>query len=121
MIFDLMYWLLQYGIWVFLVVAIYWGYTRAKLKDVALATAKRYCEQRSVQLLDESVAWHSARFTRTPRGRLVRAHTYQFEFTVVGDRRYRGEVTITRKHLLDAQLESHLSGHSDGPGATLQH
>ncbi len=119
MFWDAVYWLMTYGVWFVLALIIYWAYTRAKLKDIALITAKRYCQQRSVQLLDESVAWSSARFTRDNRGKLVRAHTFSFEFTVVGDQRYLGTMELTRKRVLDVQLESHLSGHSDGPGATL--
>jgi len=119
MLIDIMFWLIKYGVWIVLGFLVYWGYSRAKLKDIALATARRYCKQRSIQLLDDSVAWQRARFTRNAKGRIVRAHSYSFEFTVVGDRRYKGELEITMKTLLDIQLESHLSGHEAGPGATL--
>jgi hypothetical protein len=47
------------------------------------------------------------RLTRGSSGSVALAQRFQFEFTVTGERRYRGEATFVGKRQASMQLEPH--------------
>lgn len=78
------------------------------VRDLALAAAKRHCEQMGVQFLDGSVVLTGMKLTRTSTGSRAIAQRFQFEFTVTGARRYHGETVFVGKRQARMHLEPHV-------------
>ncbi|MEX1032396.1 MAG: DUF3301 domain-containing protein [Cellvibrionaceae bacterium] len=86
---------------------ILWFYMLA-VKDLALASAKRHCKQMDVQFLDGSVVLAGVKLTRGSSGSIALAQRFEFEFTVTGEKRYRGETLFVGKRQISMQLEPHV-------------
>ena len=63
-------------------------------KELAVAVARRNCEQHGVQLLDQTVVMEKMRLRRDHRGRLLPCRYYHFEFSLDGEERRSGGVII---------------------------
>lgn len=85
---------------------IYWLRAR-DLKQFALNAATQHCAKLDLALLDESVVLKSLKFVRNDQGRKCLARIYQFEFTVNGQERYVGEITLIRRSVLQIRLPPH--------------
>lgn len=77
------------------------------VRELALAAARRHCREVGVQLLDSTVVRSSIRLCRNQHGRVALAQRFRFEFTVHGDRRYRGETLFIGRQQVSMQLEPH--------------
>lgn len=77
------------------------------VRELALAAARRHCEQMGVQFLDSTVLLSGLRLGRNPRGTVALVQRFRFEFTVHGDRRYRGEAVYLGRRQISMQLEPH--------------
>lgn len=77
------------------------------VRELALAAARRHCQQMGVQFLDGTVVLSSVRLRRRQNGNLALAQRFRFEFTVHGDRRYRGETLFIGRQQVSMQLEPH--------------
>lgn len=85
-----------------LMVAAFWHHTR--LNQVALRAAIQHAEQQGLQLLDQSVVLQRLRVVRDKHGALRLERRYRFEFSLQGDRRFRGWITLFGRHV--ARVES---------------
>lgn len=81
------------------------------VKDLALAAAKRHCRQMGVQFLDGSVVLTGVKLTRSSSGSRALAQRFQFDFTVTGERRYRGQTVFVGKRQVSMQLDPHVEPH----------
>jgi hypothetical protein len=79
----------------------------SSVRERALVASKNYCEQMGVQFLDGSVIRTGIRLTRAPSGTVALAQRFQFEFTVTGERRYRGEAIFVGNRQVSMRLEPH--------------
>ena len=64
------------------------------IRELALKLARRHCKKLDIELLDENVAQRGLRLQRDRQGRLCLARDYNFEFTVTGDQRLSGCITL---------------------------
>jgi hypothetical protein len=78
--------------------------SRERVRDVALAA----CRRAGVQLLDDTVELVRVRVQRDARGRLALQREYRFEFTIDGDRRRRGWVTLLGRQALHLTMDTEL-------------
>lgn len=78
------------------------------VRDLALSAARRHCREMDVQFLDGTVVLSRVRLGRNHAGTVTLVQTFQFEFTVHGDRRYRGETVFIGKRQASMQLEPHV-------------
>ncbi|MCW8194844.1 DUF3301 domain-containing protein [Proteobacteria bacterium 005FR1] len=78
------------------------------VRERALAASRDYCEQMGVQFLDGSVVRTGIRITRARSGTVALAQRFQFEFTVTGERRYRGEAVFVGNRQVSMRLEPHV-------------
>lgn len=85
---------------------IYWLRAR-DLKQFALQEATRHCAKLDLSLLDESVVLKALKWTRNKQGRKCLARVYEFEFTVNGQERYMGEISLVRRSVLHIKLPPH--------------
>lgn len=84
----------------------YWLRAR-DLKQFALLSATRYCEKLDLLLLDQSIVLKSIKPMRDARGEFGMGRCYQFEFTVNGQERYTGEITILNRAVFQVRLPPH--------------
>lgn len=77
------------------------------LRERALAAVIRHCEREGVELLDGNVAFGRYRFARDARGRRRFARVYGFEFTVTGEQRHQGSITLFGAQVGRIELAPH--------------
>jgi hypothetical protein len=65
-----------------------------RVRELALIAARRACEQRGVQLLDQTVSIRRLSMSRDELGRWRVWRQYQFEYSVEGYERERGNVIM---------------------------
>lgn len=71
---------------------------------VASAAAMRRCQQEGVQLLDQTVLLKNIRLTRSSRSLIAVRRCYQFEFSSIGDYRYKGTINMHGKYVDTIEL-----------------
>lgn len=86
--------------------AVFWWHTN-ELRQIAHRIAKRQCAECEVQLLDDSVALSKVRLRRNSQGRIGLMCHFDFEFSSLGDVRYRGELQFLGKVLQHVEMEPH--------------
>lgn len=84
-----------------------WLWRAHGVREQALAHAKRHCAKLDVELLDGAVALRTLGIERDSRGHRRLARHFDFEFTVTGDQRLRGHLSMYGQHLARIQLEPH--------------
>jgi hypothetical protein len=82
---------------------LWWDANRAR--EIARAAARSACQRVGVQFLDETVAHRRLRLARDGHGRLVVVREFGFEFTVHGDRRHHGRVSLHSGRIESVELE----------------
>jgi hypothetical protein len=75
--------------------------------EIAIAAARRHCEQVGVAFLNDTVAWKKVRLQRGYNGRMQIERSYYFEFSSDIARRYEGQITMLGKRVKSVQLEPH--------------
>ena len=94
--------------WLALIMMLVLYWTRAlHAKELALKAAQKHCETMEVQFLDQSVYLKRIWFKRDEQGQLCLWRDFYFEFTVAGDDRYFGRVTLLGKKIIAVQLDPH--------------
>lgn len=88
------------------VVVFYWM-NALRVKDAAFSAAQKHCEMMEVQFLDQSVYLKRIWFKRNEQGQLCLWRDFYFEFTVNGDDRYFGRVTMLGRKITTVQLDPH--------------
>lgn len=78
----------------FPVLLVVFAWHQSRLNRRALVAAARYSERYGLQLLDQSVVLRSLRPALNADKLPALKRIYRFEFTLKGDRRYRGWVTL---------------------------
>ena len=73
------------------------------LRERALERVKQHCARLELELLDGNVALRRLTFARDAQGRKRLARVYNFEFTVTGEHRHPGTITMFGAH--SAQIE----------------
>jgi len=86
--------------------AVFWWRTN-ELKQVAYRVAKRRCDESDVQFLDDSVVLSKVRFRRNDKGRIALLCGFSFEFSTLGDKRYRGEMQFLGRQLNYVMIDPH--------------
>ena len=84
-----------------------WIWRGYGIRELALQMARRHCEKLDIELLDENVALRGLRLQRDRQGRLRLARDYNFEFTVTGDQRLSGCITLFGRQLGKVELQPH--------------
>jgi hypothetical protein len=80
-----------------------WLWHSHGLRERALERVKQHCAKLDLELLDGNVALRRLTFARDAQGRKRLARVYNFEFTVTGEQRHPGTITLFGAH--SAQIE----------------
>ena len=86
-------------------VALLW-YSASKSKEQAFAIAKRECEKKNLQLLDQTVVLDEARVRRDDTGWPTLWRRYRFDYTETGDARNQGLLLLHGARLVRIDLGS---------------
>ena len=76
-----------------------WLWHAHGLREHALSLVKQHCAKSDIELLDENVALRRLALLPDARGRKRLARVYGFEFTVTGEQRHIGSITLFGKQL----------------------
>jgi hypothetical protein len=63
-------------------------------RESAIKISRRACEQVQAQLLDDTVALVRLRLCRTKKGTMALCRVYEFEFSLDGEKRRTGTITM---------------------------
>lgn len=89
-----------------ILIGLFWWHDRG-VKQKAYLLAKRRCEQIDVQLLDQNVRLTNMKLRKTEGGPFCIERTFGFEFTVTGERRYTGTLTMHGSRLHSFETQAH--------------
>ncbi|CAN7379424.1 DUF3301 domain-containing protein [Pseudomonas sp. LjRoot71] len=84
-----------------------WLWHAHGLRERALELVKQHCAKTDIELLDDNVALRRLALLPDARGRKRLARVYGFEFTVTGEQRHEGSITLFGKHLGRIELAAH--------------
>ena len=84
-----------------------WLWRGHGIRERALLLVRRHCEKTDVLLLDDNVALRRLRLLRDAHGRQRLARVYDFEFTVTGEQRHAGSISMFGQHLGHIELAAH--------------
>ncbi len=81
-----------------------WLWHAHGLRERALERVKQHCARLDLELLDGNVALRKLTFARDAQGRKRLARIYNFEFTVTGEHRHPGSITMFGAHSAHIEL-----------------
>ncbi|WP_296260672.1 MULTISPECIES: DUF3301 domain-containing protein [unclassified Pseudomonas] len=81
-----------------------WLWHSHGLRERALERVKQHCAKLDIELLDGNVALRRITFKRDGQGRKRLARVYNFEFTVTGEQRHPGTITMFGAHTAQIEL-----------------
>lgn len=76
-------------------------------REHALALVRRHCQRLDIELLDGNVAFRRFALLRDGRGQRRLARVYDFEFTVTGEQRLSGSISMYGRQLGAIELAAH--------------
>lgn len=95
---------LELTIIIIVAIGLLWWWRIHGQRDYALRCIKQHCEKLNLTLLDGYVALKAITFRRDGYGKLRFARIYSFEFTVTGEQRYTGTITLFGYHVGNIEL-----------------
>lgn len=84
-----------------------WLWHSHGIRERALVAVRQYCKRQDIEWLDENVAFRRLALVHDRKGRRRLARIYGFEFTVTGERRHQGCITMFGPHPGHIELEAH--------------
>lgn len=88
-----------------LIALIYYWLDSIRAKEVATDNAKKACTKVLLEFLDDTVLIKKVRLRRNTQGQMAIYREYEFEFSSTGEFRYKGEVRLLGKSLIDVKME----------------
>jgi hypothetical protein len=89
------------GLLILALVAALWV-NSMRAREIAMRACSRGCQERGVQLLDQTVELSSIRLHA--KGKLRLRRVYRFDFSERGVERYNGHVTLIGNHVVEISL-----------------
>ncbi|MDG9923366.1 MULTISPECIES: DUF3301 domain-containing protein [unclassified Pseudomonas] len=84
-----------------------WLWRGHGIRERALALAKQHCAKLDIELLDGNVAFRRLALVRDARGQRRVARIYDFEFTVTGEQRLTGSISMYGRQFGGIELQAH--------------
>ena len=84
-----------------------WLWRGHGIRERALALAKQHCTKLDIELLDGNVAFRRLALFRDARGQRRVARIYDFEFTVTGEQRLSGSISMYGRQFGGIELQAH--------------
>ncbi len=94
-------------------IVLYFIWQHSNISLVARNAAKKHCEKEGVQLLDQTVILKGLSLRRSSRSLFALERKYIFEFSSVGDHRYKGHINLQGKRIESIELAPFKIEHLD--------
>ena len=88
-----------------LLLVVYWWRSREQ-HQLALSSARKYCKEREIQLLDETLVFSKFAMTQASNRRKYFSRVYRFDFCRDGMDRHKGEIILRGYSVLRVMLET---------------
>lgn len=95
---------LEITIILIVIIGVLWWWHIHGQHDYALRCIKQHCAKLDITLLDGYVALKKITLKRDGYGKIRLARIYNFEFTVTGEQRYTGSITLFGYHIGSIEL-----------------
>ena len=89
----------------FILVLVYW-WRSSEQKLIAVAAARRYCKERNLQMLDETLVFKKLSIGRDTYKRRQLCRHYEFDYCLDGQDRHSGEIILSGNRVLRIILQS---------------
>lgn len=99
--------LLDVTLLMLLVAGLAWFWHGHGIREQALMLAKRHCTRMDIELLDGNVAFRRFAILHDGKGFRRLARLYDFEFTVTGEQRLKGTISMFGRHFAGIELAPH--------------
>jgi len=76
-----------------------------RAKENATTYAKNACKKVLLEFLDDTVLIKKVRLRRNTQGQMSIYREYEFEFSSTGEFRYKGQIRLLGKYLVDVEME----------------
>lgn len=76
-----------------------------KARERAVAASRRACQQMDAQLLDDTVVLNKLRLCRTNAGTMALCRLYSFDFSLDGEQRRSGSISMKSQGIEDIVLD----------------
>lgn len=86
-------------------VIIYWWRSREQ-HAVALTSARKYCQERDIQLLDDTLVFRKYSFAEAGNKKKYFSRIYTFDFCMDGTDRHKGEIVLRGFSVIRVLLET---------------
>lgn len=96
---------MELAIIILLVSSVLYWLDSIRAKENATRHAKDACKKVLIEFLDDTVLIKKVRLRRNTYGHLSIYREYEFEFSSTGEFRYKGQVTLLGKYLIDVEME----------------
>jgi len=96
---------MELAIFILLVASLLYWLDSIRAKEIATQHAKSACKKVLLEFLDDTVLIKKVRLRRNVQGQLSIYREYEFEFSSTGEFRYKGQVRLLGKYLLDVEME----------------
>ena len=97
---------MQEIIFIFVVILSFWLWRDSlNAREQALVAAKRACKQLNVQFLDDTVSISRLRLCRTKYGTVALCRLYSFDFSLDGEVRRLGNISMRGQIIEDVMLD----------------
>ena len=96
---------MELGIIILLIASLFYWFDSIRAKENATQHAKNACKKVLIEFLDDTVLIKKVRLRRNTRGQMSIYREYEFEFSSTGEFRYKGQVRLLGKYLLDVEME----------------
>ena len=84
-----------------------WLWHSHGIRERALVAVQRYCRKMDIDLLDGNVAFRRMALVRDARGQRRLARVYGFEFTVTGEQRHQGSISMFGTRVGAIETDAH--------------
>lgn len=96
---------LELSIVIIIAIGLAWWWRIHGQRDYALGCIKEHCKKLDITLLDDYVALKRITLKRDSKGIIRLTRIYGFEFTVTGEQRYTGTITLFGYHVGNIDLQ----------------
>lgn len=90
---------------ILLLVSLFYWFNSIRAKEIATQHAKKSCKKALIEFLDDTVLIKKIRLRRNTHGQMSIYREYEFEFSSTGEFRYKGQVRLLGKYLIDVEME----------------
>ncbi|PCJ40914.1 MAG: hypothetical protein COA71_09955 [SAR86 cluster bacterium] len=89
---------------IFILLVMYW-WRISEQKTFAIRHAKKYCQERNVQLLDQTLLFKGMRLEKSHNKRRKLCRVYEFDFSSNGEDRFKGQIILSGFNFLRVIIE----------------